>query len=232
MIGGLFFFNVLLCLITFLAISMLQNHFNKIQESMDIYLDTKAYKTDSKIKFISRVLNQYQKLSQESMNEARLAPPIDVEVMTYKVLYEEKIGKFSYLSVQRIANKGKVLMWGVLILQIGLEVLGERPGESIEDFIFIIASTFLCMIITLIGIIRNVGDLQKQLVIKVHDYVVNTYPVNLAKRTKQQEIKELMEKIQKLENELELYQQNSEEKKEVLNGKEIMHLLNEIDLHV
>ncbi|MGL4736132.1 MAG: hypothetical protein ACRCW2_01640 [Cellulosilyticaceae bacterium] len=233
MISVLFGVNVFICIITFLATSMLQNHFNKIHRSMAIYLDTKAYRPNSEVSFINKVLTRYQELSSSQSEEKVIVPHIDVEVMIHKALYEEHIGKFSYLGVQSMANKGKVVMWGILIVQIALDIMSGQPGRSVINFIFIVASTALCMVATLYSIIKSVCDKREQLVIKVHDYVVNTYPVDLLERTKQQEIKELMERIQKLESELETYQQHAQKPQgEKMSGKELMHLFSEIDMHV
>lgn len=232
MIAVLFGINVLLCITTFLATSMLQNHFKKIHRSMTIYLDSKAYKPSSEISFLTKVLKRYQELSHGREGQATIVPHIDVEVMLHKALYEEKIGKFSYLGVQTMAVKGKVIMWAIVVVQIGLEIAGGEPGRSLNNFIFIVASTLICMLVTLYAIIKSVPEHREQLIVKVHDYIVNTYPSDLLGRSKQQEIKELMERIQKLEDELENYHQHPEVKEDKLNGKEIMHLLKEIDLHV
>lgn len=199
---------------------------------MVIYLDTKAYKPNSEVSFITKVLKRYQELSRNQTAEQAIVPHIDVEVMIHKALYEENIGKFSYLGVQSIAIKGKVIMWAILIVQIALEIMSGQPGRSVVNFIFIVGSTMLCMVVTLYSIVKSVLDKREQLVVKVHDYVVNTYPVDLLERTKQQEIKELMERIQKLEDELETYQQHSEPPQEKMSGQELMHLLSEIDMHV
>ncbi|MGL4345252.1 MAG: hypothetical protein ACRCTE_08650 [Cellulosilyticaceae bacterium] len=232
MIGGLFAVNVLLCVITFLTTSMLQNHFHRIHRSISIYLDAKAYKPNSEIAFISKVLKRYQEISCNCEDQTAIVPHVDVEVMINKALYEEKIGRFSYLGVQSIATRAKVVMWAILVIQIALEILSTAPGSSIPNFIFVVASTVVCILATLYTILKSVPEKRTQLIVKVHDYVVNTYPSDLIGKSKQQEIKELMERIQKLEDELENYHQNSEAPKDKLNGQEIMHLLKEIDLHV
>lgn len=233
MISVLFGVNVLICIITFLTTSMLQNHFNKIHRSMVIYLDNRAYRPNSEVSFVNKVLSRYQELSSNRTEEEAIVPHIDVEVMIYNALYEEHIGKFSYLGVQSMATRGKVVMWAILVIQIALEIMGGQPGRSVVNFIFIVASTLICMIVTLYSIIKSVPEKRQQLVVKVHDYIVNTYPVDLLERTKQQEIKELMERIQKLEGELETYQQNTQHlSPEKMSSKELMHFLSEIDMHV
>lgn len=204
MIGGLFLVNAVLAIVILFTSSMLQNHFTKLEKSIAIYTDTKAYKPERYIDFISKLIERYKVLSQEKLKK------IDIETMILKALYEEKVGKFFYVHIQSIALQGRAIMWAVLVVQITFEILGKNPGQSISHFIYIVASTFLCMIITLMSVFKSIRDQRDQLVIKMQDYIVNAYPVEVSWKNKQKNIKELLGRIEKLENELESYQNNED----------------------
>lgn len=232
MIGGLFFANAVLAGIILFTTSMLQNHFSKLEKSISIYTDNKAYKSQQDIQFISKLIDRYKALNAEEVKS------LDIETMILKALYEEKIGKFEYLHVQSIALQGKGLMWAILVIQITFEILGNNPGQSIAHFIYIVASTFLCILITLIGVVKSILEQKNKLLIKLQDYIANTYPAELSWKTKQKNIKELLSKIEKLENQLESYQnkedaqeETEEEQLNKLKEDDIKSLLEKLDLN-
>lgn len=134
-------------------------------------------------------------------------------------------------------------MWGVFLCQIGLDLLTMRRGNTQIDFIIIIASALLCMIISLVGIIKSVPEEETKLIIKLEDYIVNTYPAEMQWQKKEKNIKNLEEKVQKLEQELQNYQEKtnpvevSEVKeypkdKDMLSAKDIMSLLEQINIEL
>lgn len=229
MIGILFGINTMLALAVAFATTMLQNHFSKIEKSIEIYHNPKAYKTESEIAFIRDLTEKYQKAYQTGESEY-----IDVEAMIQVAFYEKKVGKFSYHTVQNIAVKSKLIMWAVLCIQIVLEILSMNPGQSIPHFIFIVMSTVLCILITLIGIFKGVIEEKEQLFIKIQDYIRNTYPTEIKWKEKQKDVKELLDKIDKLEAELEHYQMNQEvpSKEKQIKEEDIKMLLNKIDMNL
>lgn len=216
MIGVLFFVNAIVAIIILFTTSMLQNHFTKIERSLNIYTDTKAYKPEGEVRFINKLISRYKTLSQQKNSS------IDIETMILKAFYEERIGRFSYIKVQAIALQGKIMMWIILVLQIAFEILGKNPGQSIGHFIYIVASTFLCMLTTLISVIKSIADQREQLLIKLQDYIINAYPAEISWQSKQKNIKDLLHKIEKLENELQNYQTQKQQKEVLKQEKEVL----------
>lgn len=229
MIGVLFGINTMLALAVAFATTMLQNHFSKIEKSIEIYHNPKAYKTESEIAFIRDLTEKYQKACETGESEY-----IDVEAMIQVAFYKKKVGKFSYQSVQNVAIKSKLLMWGIACAQIVLEILSTKPGQSIPHFIFIVMSTVLCIMITLLSIFKGVNEEKEQLFIKIQDYIRNTYPTELKWKEKQKDVKALLDKIEKLEAELEEYQSDkkvSTQEKQI-KEEDIKMLLNHIDMNL
>lgn len=227
MIGVLFGINAVMALIVTFTTRMLQNHFNKINKSIQIYLNPKAYKTESEIDFIRSLIEKYQRIY-----EAQNGENIEVETMIQNAFYEKRIGRFAYITVQNIALKSKLIMWGILSIQVLMEILGKAPGSSITNFIFIIASTILCLIISLMSVIRNVSEEREQLFIKIQDFVMNTYPTEMKWKDKQKDVKALLARIDELETELEQYHMGNEELPQPtqINEADIKILLSKIDL--
>lgn len=227
MIGILFGINTILALAVAFATTMLQNHFSKIEKSIEIYHNPKAYKTGSEIAFIRDLTEKYQKAYEVGESDH-----IDIEAMIQAAFYEKKVGKFPYYVVQNIAIKSKLIMWIVLCIQIVLEILSTKPGYSISNFIFIVVSTVLCIMITLLGIFKDIHEQREQLFIKLQDYVRNTYPTEIKWIEKQKDVKVLLDKIEKLETELQEYQQakvvSSNEKH--IREEDIKMLLSQIDI--
>ena len=152
--------------------------------------------------------------------------------MIQAAFYEKKVGKFPYYVVQNIAIKSKLIMWIVLCIQIVLEILSTKPGYSISNFIFIVVSTVLCIMITLLGIFKGIHEQREQLFIKLQDYVRNTYPTEIKWIEKQKDVKVLLDKIEKLETELQEYQQAKvvSSNEEHIREEDIKMLLSQIDI--
>lgn len=229
MIGVLFGINTMLALAVAFTTTMLQNHFNKIDRSMQVYLNPKAYKTESDTAFIRNLIDKYQKAY-----KAQDGVYIDLEAMIQVAFYGKKVGKFSYAVVQNIAIKSKLVMWGILFVQIAFEILSVAPGQSIPKFFFIVSSIILCVIITFLGILKNINEEREQLFVKIQDYIKNTYPAEMNGKDKQKDVKALLEKIEKLEAELEAYQGDSEMtvQNKKIKEADIKMLLSKIDINL
>ena len=227
MIGVLFGINALLALIVTFTTRMLQNHFEKINKSIQVYLNPKAWETESEIDFIRNLIDKYQRVF-----EAQNGENIEVETMVQNAFYEKRIGRFSYITIQNIALKSKLVMWGALSIQVFIEILSKSPGSSIKNFIFIIASTILCLIISLMGVIKNIVEEREQLFIKIQDFMINTYPSEMKWKDKQKDVKALLARIEELEAELEQYHMGNEKLPQAtqINEEDIKILLSKIDL--
>ena len=229
MIGVLFGINVLIALIIIFATTMLQNHFRKIEKSIAIYHNPKAYKTGSDIAFIRDLTEKYQKVY-----ELGESGHIDLGAMIQTAFYAKKVGKFPYYRVQNIALKGKWIMWGILGIQVVLGILSMSTKSFILNLIFLVMSALLCLVITLLGIFKGIHEQREQLFIKLQDYITNTYPTEMKWLEKQKDVKVLLDKIEKLEDELQEYRQAntvvSNEKS--IREEDIKKVLNQIDINL
>ena len=227
MIGVLFGINIVLALVIAFTTRMLQNHFSKLSKSVDIYLNPKAYKPESEIAFIRDLIEKYKYAYEAGENEH-----IEVETMIQNAFYKLRIGKFSYTTIQNMALKCKFIMWGILFIQVCIEILSNTPGKSISNFIFIIASTVLCIMIALMSILKNVVEQREQFFIKVQDFIVNIYPTQMKWKDKEKDVKALLSRIEALEAELEGYHMDNKDiqKETPIREEDIKMLLSKIDL--
>lgn len=241
MIGLLLAINIVLSFIILLATSMIQNHFKRIDRSMEIYADKKIYKSRSDTLFLDILLEKYKLIVGYNKNSN-----VDMAMMIHKAFCEAYIGRFKYTKVQSIANKGKIVMWGMLIIQIGLELLKGVEAYSKIGFILIIANSLLCMLITLIGVIKGILEERERLTIKLADYIVNTYPAEIEWQREQKNLKELKSEVEHLKEELYSYKTvetqkdingveksaGVEEVEDILQEKDIIHLLDKMNLNI
>ena len=192
MIGVLLGINVLLSFLIVLTTAMVQNHFKKIEKSLAIYADPKAYKPHSQIAFIDGVKTKIQACDLES------AKIETIERIIQKEFYQQKVGSFQYTTIEKIATKSKLLMWVVLAGQIALEVMAERPGSSMMHFSWIIISALLCLCFLLVGVIKNITEQREQFFKTIEDYIINIYPTEISKRNKSKDYIALLEKLDAL----------------------------------
>ena len=229
MIGVLFGINVLLALIIIFATTMLQNHFKKLEKSIAIYHNPKVYKTGSDIAFIRDLMEKYQKTYE--LGESR---QVDLVSMIQAAFYEKKVGKFPYYRVQNIALKGKWFMWFVFSMQVLLGVLSTDTKRTTLNIIFVAASGLICFTVTLLGVFKGIPEQREQLLIKLQDYMANTYPTEIKGLERQKDVKVLLDKIEKLEDELEEYRQASTRVKseKTIREEDIKKVLNQIDINL
>lgn len=220
MIGILLGVNVLIATSVILATAMILNYFKVIEKGTNLYLNQKAYAPFRQIKFIKDLLERYKMLQLQGAT-------IDLENMIKVYLYKQKIGKFKYLMVQSIAGKGKYMMWGILSLQIIIEVLGEHPGTSNLQFIFIVTSAMQCLFVTLSHVVINIEDKREECVLKLRDYILHTYPMK-KKNLEKQEVKIFMEALD-VEIDEQLLRQEEKTEMYELNEEDIRHLIQQFD---
>ena len=229
MIGVLFGINVLIALIIIFATTMLQNHFKKLEKSIMIYHNPKVYKTGSDIAFIRDLMEKYEKAYE--LGECK---KVDLPSMIQASFYEKKVGKFPYYQVQSIALKGKWVMWFVFSIQVLLGVLSSDTQHMTLNSIFVVASGLIGFIITLLGVFKGIPEQREQLFIKLQDYIMNAYPTEMKYLEKQKDVKVLLDKIEKLEGELEEYRQANMpiEAEKSLREEDIKKVLNQIDINL
>ncbi|MGL4798299.1 MAG: hypothetical protein ACRCWY_02715 [Cellulosilyticaceae bacterium] len=219
MIGMLFGVNILVALSVGLTMTMLQNHFSKIKKSTYIYGDPKAYKPYSDIAFIDSIIEQVRGIAEKDEEDESLE---DMANLINQKLMTEKIGVFKYQVVARIAMQGKYLIWIVLIGQIILEMTSKKPGESISDFIYIVGSTLLCMLVTLAGVVNNLTDQKTALIEEIQQYILDTYPRQREKRHKQNELREILDRMDRV-----AFNAESAESEQLESEQEELHLAEE-----
>lgn len=235
MIEVLTIINIGIAFMVLLATSMLQHHFKRIERYSEIYADKKVYKGETEIRFISLLIAKYHEISGHINQKA------DVSIMVSKAFYNEKVGCFKYIAVQSTAIKGRMIMWILLVIQVGIELAVQAPIHTKVDFIMIITNALLCMIITLFGVIKSIPEERDKLLIKLADYIVNTYPAELEWQKQQQGMKELQSKVEELQQELANYQTcgalnvaptdvNKGENPDKLKEKDIINLLGKFNL--
>lgn len=237
MIELLFLLNIGIAFVILLTTSMIQTHFKRIHRNVERYADKKTYKPHKSTQFITTLLDRYSVIS------GNMGTKVDVGVLVTKTFYEERVGKFRYTCVESIAIRGKVVMWAILICQIGIELVTKVAPYPKKDIIFIIATTLICMIITLVGVIKGIREEREKLLVKLADYIVNTYPAEKEWQKQQEDIKKLHEKIDHLKEELHSYQEpqniipipehkaeSKEEDKDLLKEKDIISLLDKFNL--
>ncbi|MGL4361747.1 MAG: hypothetical protein ACRCSG_00400, partial [Cellulosilyticaceae bacterium] len=60
---------IVIACITTLGTAMIKNHFKQIEKSLEVFIDTKAYKPQRQIIFISSVLEKLRKSAEEEDDE-------------------------------------------------------------------------------------------------------------------------------------------------------------------
>ena len=103
------------------------------------------------------------------------------------------------------------------------------------------------MLITLVGVIKGIPEEREKLTIKLADYIVNTYPAEIEWQREQKNIRELKDQVQHLKEELDSYKLEVDQKDievvekeskiketidEILQEKDIIHLLDKINLNI
>ena len=213
MIIVFFILNLFIFLGVSLAVSMFDNHLKNISNSIDIFLDPKAYKAKSQMQFISSLVDKCKDYKNE------LAMRDGIDTLINECFYNQKIGVFNLSIIYTIASKGKQLLWANIVLMVLFESVTIGLGESLPHAILIVLSGGLGLILIFSQLYKNI-DLEKQkLLIKIRNYLNYTYPYLKSKQKEEKQVSKLINKISQLEDEIERFEQMTQDggKKEKLD---------------
>ncbi len=195
MIISLFAIEFILASLTVFTTLMLSHKFNGIEKSLGIYGNAKAYRTQSKVAFIDKVLSKYKECAD------KLGEDLNVESIVKAELYKEYIGKFSFTTVKSIALKTTRVMWGIIVLQGGVAFAMQTVHE-VATIVMITTSILLSISIEMFKFIKGIEDQSDVIIMLVQDYITNVYPAEVRKKMTNQEIARLKKRVMELEEEL------------------------------
>lgn len=167
----LIFEMIIICIIVLCHI-MIEQKFNEIEKSTQIYTNKRAYRTKQSVAFIEDVIKRYQKYVSKKNQEP------DLYSMIKSSLLKEYIGKFTFIGVSNVANKGKYIMWGIIILEVFIGFINNEV-TSVQGIIVIISSLLLTIGIEIFIIIKAVEEKKEAIIILVEDYVLNMFPLQI-----------------------------------------------------
>lgn len=182
-----------------LANRMLDNHFAKLERSLTIYNDPKIYKTELDTAFLDTVITKYKQLDPEALHKA------DIDLLIETTFYEQSIGKFKYKLIHNLSSKGQIILWMILFFQIMLEVNAVVDAPRVANRFYIIGLGIIALILAISNLFADSHAEQTQLLTKIKNYVVNTYPLEIKEKHYQDNINKLTSRIDKLEAELARY---------------------------
>lgn len=218
---------IFLC--TSLGILMFSNNLKKINRSIDIYLDPKAYKPKSKIRLIALLVDKYSQYEDHEL--------VDLDTLIVDGFYSQKIGKFKASVIETLATKGIRLLWISMIVMVVREGITVGLGQSNLNSAMIIASAALSVILALYELYSDLEMGKKQLFLRIKNYLSNEYPQFKTKQKEKKEVSFLLNKIEQLEGEISKYEkikrQEKQEKKkeeETLQEEDIIRILKSFDM--
>lgn len=199
-----FILNIIIFSGVLLARSMFDNHLKNISNSMDIFLDPKAYKPERKMQFISSLLDKYKEYDNE------LAMKNGIDALIDDCFYNQKIGIFNLPTIYTIASRGKQLFWASMGLMVLFEEVTIGLGKSMVHSVLIILSAGLGLALIFSQLYKNI-DLEKQrFLMKVKNYLNYTYPHLKSKQEEEKQVFSLINKINELEGEIEKLEQTTQ----------------------
>lgn len=228
MVIFLFAFNIIIFLWTSLGILMFNNNLNKITASIDIYLDPKAYKPESQIRFISSLVDKYKAYEDQSS--------MDLDSFIKDGFYENKIGRFKTQSIENLARKGKRLLWISIITMVISEASTVGLGQSQMHSILIIISAGIGIVLAFFEWYMDIEIGKQRLFLKIKNYLNNEYPQLKAEKMKKEEVSLLLSKIDQLESELEGYEKvdlkakDKDKPEDLLQAEDIARILKQFDV--
>lgn len=221
--------NTMIFLCTSLGILMFSNNLKKINRSIDIYLDPKAYKPKSEIKLIALLVDKYSQYEDHEL--------VDLDTLIVDGFYSQKIGKFKASVIETLATKGIRLLWISMIVMVVREGITVGLGQSNLNSAMIIASAALSVILALYELYSDLEMGKKQLFLRIKNYLSNEYPQFKTKQKEKKEVSFLLNKIEQLEGEISKYEkikrQEKQEKKkeeETLQEEDIIRILKSFDM--
>ncbi|PHV69282.1 hypothetical protein CS063_16640 [Sporanaerobium hydrogeniformans] len=177
MIIGLFSIQCVLALIIVLTTKMILHKFEMIETSIELYNNSRVYKTQSSIAFIDSIIRKYDEI------ENKLKDKVDIETFLVTTLHKEKIGSFSYLAIKNLATKTIFLMWAVIMLEI-LVISIDRLAFTGPMIILTSVSGLLAIGSEVFTIVMGVVEKQELILTLMTNYLINIFPVENEERNK------------------------------------------------
>lgn len=217
-------FNTIMFLWTSLGILMFRNHLKKISRSIDIYLDPKAYKPESEVRFISVLLGKYRQYENREL--------LDQDSLIKDHFYASKIGKFKVSAIETLTNKGTKLLWLSIIIMAIFEAVTVGLGQSNLHSIAIIISASLGIILAFFELYADLEMGKKQLFLKIKNHLNNEYPQFKINQKEKEQVSFLLKKIDQLENKISQHEttQFQLEQEEKINQENLVEELQEEDI--
>ncbi|WP_070000679.1 hypothetical protein [Cellulosilyticum sp. I15G10I2] len=195
MLIALFITELILAAIIIFTTYMMSNKFKGIEISLGIYSSPRAYKTQSHVAFIEKVIKKYKECIDTIGEEA------NIESIIKSTLYKEYIGKFPFAAVKSIALKATRVMWGIIFLE-GIVAFINNTTHEVPTILIITTSILLTIMIEMFKYIKSVEDQNDVVIMLVQDYLLNVYPMEVRKSLTNKEIVRLRTRVTELEREL------------------------------
>jgi len=197
MIVGLFAMQFILASLIVFTTYMISNKFKSIEKSLEVYGNSRAYKTQSYVAFIEKVMRRYQD------GIKNIGKDVDIESIIKATLYKEYIGKFPFQSVKNIAIKTTRLMWGIILIE-GVVAFIDQSAGAVSTILMITIGILMTIIIEMFRFIKGIEEENDTIIMIVQDYIINIYPVEIRKKVKYKEIISLRTKVSELEKEIKI----------------------------
>ncbi len=221
--------NTIIFLWTSLGILMFANNLKRINRSIDIYLDPKAYKPKSDVRLITLLLDKYNQYENNAL--------VDLDVLIADGFYNEKIGQFKTSVIETLATRGIRLLWISMIAMVIIESLTVGLGRSNINSVMIIISAGLSVVLALYEMYSDLENGKKQLFLKIKNYLNNEYPRLKTNQKEREEVSLLLNKIEKLEAKINDYEtiklsqkQDKKKEEEMLQEEDIIRILQSFDM--
>ncbi len=195
MLIALFIIEVMVATTIVFTTYMMCSKFKGIEISLGVYSSPRAYKTQSHVDFIEKVIKKYKECIENIGEET------NIESIIKSTLYKEYIGKFPFAIVKNIALKATRVMWGIIFLE-GIVALINNVVHEVPTILIITTSILLTIMIEMFKYIKSIEDQNDVVVMLVQDYVLNIYPVEVRKSLTNKEIIRLRTRVNELEREL------------------------------
>ena len=221
--------NTIIFLCTSLGILMFANNLKRINRSVDIYLNPKAYKPKSDIRLIALLVDKYNQYGDNEL--------VDLDVLIVNGFYNERIGKFKTSVIETLATRGIRLLWVSVIAMVIMESLTVGLGKSNINSVMIIISAGLSVVLALYELYSDLDNGKNQLFLKIKNYLNNEYPLLKTNQKEKEEVSLLLTKIEKLEEKISNYEnvkqsqkQDKKKEEETLQEEDIIQILQSFNM--
>ncbi|ONI45512.1 hypothetical protein AN642_01480 [Epulopiscium sp. SCG-B10WGA-EpuloA2] len=184
--------NIFLFGIYLLFVMMLISYFEYLHRSVLIYNNLKIYKTESQIKFVKHLVEEYSTI--------KCQPTADIDTYIDRRLNRDYIGKFKFIIVEEGITKIERLSYVITCIN---TVLYFMPRAGIGR-ISLVLNIAICLAIHIIGIMIDLKKRKSEIILILKDYVLHQYPLETLNNTQNEINKQLKIEIEKLKEELDI----------------------------